>query len=116
MISREIIEDMFSDMRDGARWKIDGECLWGYFFTDHDRAKLTAAIPALEKMGYRFVTILDQPTPQDDDQGLMFLHVEKEEIHTVDSLLARNAELYRFAEEFDLEEYDGMDVGPIQKK
>ena len=38
---------------------------------------------------------------------------EPEELHNVESLDARDQELYRFAEEFGLESYDGMDVGPI---
>jgi hypothetical protein len=115
MISRDLIEDMFANTRGKASWDIDGLCLWGYFFCDKSRSKLMNAAPALEKMGYRFVGVME-PTPQDDDQATLTLHVEKEEVHTVDSLLARNAVLYRFADEFDLEDYDGMDVGPVQKK
>jgi hypothetical protein len=61
---------------------------------------------------YRVVGFLE-PTPDNDDQGLLYLHVEREELNTVESLDARNHELYQFAEEFGLESYDGMDVGPI---
>ena len=57
-----------------------------------------------------------EPTPEDDNQGLLFLHVEREERHTVESLYARNQDLYRFAAEFGLESYDGMDVGPIENR
>jgi hypothetical protein len=39
---------------------------------------------------------------------------EKVEKHTVDTLHARNQEFYKFAEEHQLESYDGMDVGPAQ--
>jgi len=31
-------------------------------------------------------------------------------------LHARNAEFYQLAEKFELESYDGMDVGPVGKK
>jgi hypothetical protein len=116
MISRHALQDMFDDMRARARWSIDGVCLWGYFFTDYSRERLMTAVPALERMGYRFVDILDKPTPQDDDQLILYLHVEREEQHTVDSLDARNRELERFAAEFQLEHYDGMDVGPITRR
>ena len=115
MISRDILQDMFDDMRARARWSIDDVCLWGYFFTDHNRERLLAAAPVLEKMGYRVVGLLDKPTPEDDDQELIFLHVEREEQHTVDSLDTRNRELERFAAEFGLETYDGMDVEPIKR-
>jgi len=117
MITRDQLQDMFDSTRanTNVKWSIDDVCLWGYFFTDHDRQKLVAAAPALENLGYRVVRFLE-PTAQDDDQDLHFLHVEMEEQHTVDSLNARNQELYRFAKEFKLERYDGMDVGPVERK
>lgn len=115
MITREQIQEMFHRMRNNARWDIDDFCLWGYFFTDHERRRLVTAAPALERMGYRVVGILE-PVAESDDQELLFLHVEREERHTVDSLEARNRELYHFADEFDLESYDGMDVGPIAQQ
>jgi hypothetical protein len=115
MISREMLEGLFASTRERARWSIDGVCLWGYFFTDHSQERLLAAAPAMERMGYRVVGIRE-PTPEDDDQGLFWLHVEREEQHTVDSLEARNRELYHFADEFGLETYDGMDVGPVEKR
>jgi hypothetical protein len=105
---------MFSHSRERAKWSIDDVCLWGYFFTDHDAQKLLAAAPILEGMGYRVVG-LREPTPEDDDQELLVLHVEKKELHTVDTLDDRNRELTRFAEEFGLESYDGMDVGPVEE-
>ena len=112
MITRKDLEEMFASARVRAKWDIDDVCLWGYFFTDHDRAKLSAAASVLERTGYRVVGFLE-PTPDNDDQGPIYLHVEREELHTVKSLDARNQELYQFAEEFGLESYDGMDVGPI---
>ena len=115
MISRDMLEGLFTSTRERARWSINNVCLWGYFFTDHSRERLLAAVPALERMGYRVVGVLE-PTSDDDDQGLYFLHVEREEQHTVDSLELRNQELYRFADEFGLETYDGMDVGPVETR
>ena len=34
--------------------------------------------------------------------------------HSVDSLFARNEQLYEFASEHGLDSYDGMDVGPVE--
>ncbi len=112
MITREQLQAHFDHTRAVAKWSIDEVCLWGYFFTDHDRSRLLAAAPLLEQMGYRFVGLLE-PSPDDDDKELLFLHVEREERHTVDSLDARNKYLYRFAEQAGIETYDGMDVGPL---
>ena len=38
----------------------------------------------------------------------------KVDTHSVDSLDERNRLLYRFADEYGLDSYDGMDVGPIE--
>ena len=111
-ISLETLEDFFRQMRDDYGWDIEGPLVWGYFFTDHDRDKLLAVGPALERMGYRLVGLLE-PTQEDDDPGLLFLHVEKVERHTANTLFERNRVLYRFAEEHGLESYDGMDAGPV---
>ena len=43
--------------------------------------RLEKARGLLEARGYKFVDILE-PTPQDDDQELLFLHVERVEQHT----------------------------------
>ena len=115
MITLQQIEEMFTNMRGEYGWDVDGALVWGYIFTDHNRAKLEAAIPALEKIGYRFVGILE-PSAQDDDKKLLFLHVEKVEQQTPQTLNARNLELYRLAKELGLESYDGMDAGPVKNQ
>lgn len=115
MITRDQVEELFDAVRKGATWSPDEICLWGYFFTDPDRAKLARAGRVLAGLGYHVVEILDPDDDDDDDEeerGRFFLHVEREEHHTVDTLDRRNAELYLLAEELGLEGYDGMDVGP----
>ena len=67
---------------------------------------------ALRQSGYRFVDIFEAAL--DGGQSVLFLHVEKREMHTVASLYERNDELYRLAEQLGLESYDGMDVGPAE--
>src|SRR5262245_44562354 len=46
-------------------------------------------------------------------KSISFLHVEKTETHSPESLNARNMEFYEFAYKHSLDSYDGMDVGPI---
>ena len=40
--------------------------------------------------------------------------MQRVEAHSVDSLFARNEQLYEFATEHGLDSYDGMDVGPVR--
>jgi regulator of ribonuclease activity B len=112
MIDRQLIQNMFEDTRKSAQWDIDGVCLWGYFFTDTNREKLLDGGRELENMGYRLVGVFG-PAPENDDQETLFLHVEREERHTVDSLDGRNRELDAFAKRHELGAYDGMDVGSL---
>ncbi len=113
MISLEQLQKMFSAMRTKpgySKWNIDGLLLWGYFFTDSNPEKLKQIAEALSSKGYSFVNIY--PT---DDNSTFFLHVERVEHHTPESLNIRNLEFYDLASQFDLESYDGMDVGPVAK-
>lgn len=107
MITLESLQKMFTDMKAKTKWDLDGNMLWGYFFTDPDPKKLEVARDALVKAGYHFVNIY--PT---DDKRTYFLHVEKVEHHTAETLNQRNQEFYKLADQLHLESYDGMDVGP----
>jgi hypothetical protein len=110
-ITLEELEHMFANMRAETKWDVDGEMLWGYFFTDPDPKKLERLVQPLTNAGYHFVNIYET-----DDKSTHFLHVERVEKHTPQTLYARNAEFYRLADEYGLESYDGMDVGPVEKK
>jgi len=113
MITLEQLEEMFAGIAQGPGWDMDGLMLWGYFFTDESREKLAGLVPGLEQQGFRFVDLFE-PELDEGEEPYWFLHVEKEEAHSPQSLHARNAEFYALAEEHDLLSYDGMDVGPIE--
>jgi regulator of ribonuclease activity B len=110
-IEKAMLVEMFANIRSQTKWSIDGDMLWGYFFTDSDRTKLLTSADELSRRGYRVVGV-HEPTPEDDDQTILWLHVERIETHSPDSLHRRNQELYQFADEMALGSYDGMDVGP----
>lgn len=113
MITLESLEEMFTNIKAKTKWNVDGELLWGYFFTDHNPEKFGPLRMHLEGHGYRYVTIL-QPEGA-EDKGIYFLHVERIEHHTPQSLHQRNQEFYHLAEKFGVETYDGMDVGEVGK-
>lgn len=113
MIELEKLEEMFSNIAADAKWDMNRPMLWGYFFTDSSQESLEAAARVLELQGYRFVDLFVPELDEGQDE-YFFLHVEKEEAHTPQSLHERNMQLYAFAEAHNLDAYDGMDVGPIQ--
>jgi len=111
MITKEEMVELFADMKENAPWDISKPLLWGYFFADKSKAKLELAQLLFKSKGYQIVGIYDSK-PEAETPALWWLHIEKVELHTVDTLHARNQELYQFAEEHKIESYDGMDVGP----
>lgn len=104
---------MFANISQKTKWDMSQDMLWGYFFTHPSRAKLDFAAKDLSRLGYRVVNVYlsDKEDPATPD--LWWLHVERIETHSVESLFRRNAELTAFAKTHDLGSYDGMDVGPV---
>jgi hypothetical protein len=108
MISLQSLQEMFASMKVKTKWNLDGNMVWGYFFTDPDPKKLRQAGDALVESGYHLVDIY-----LSDDKRTYVLHVEKIEHHTPETLNQRNLEFYKLADQFHLGSYDGMDVGPV---
>ncbi len=109
----ETLQQMFENISRSTKWDLKKPLLWGYFFMHNQPKPLEQAKTTLIEKGYRFVDIVicDKTSPKDQDKWR--LHVEKEEIHTPRTLDKRNEELTKFAKDFGLDSYDGMDVGPI---
>ena len=103
------LELMFSEMRRNTKWNVDGPLLWGYFFVDSSRARLSNLAERLQADGYKLVEL----RPAVDSTIMHQLHVERIETPTPESLHARNAQLYSLVAELGVASYDGMDVGPV---
>jgi hypothetical protein len=109
------LRGMFADMRERYDWDVDGKLRWGYFFTDANPKKLEPVADYLTEAGYRFVAIFQSEQDDADESADTYvLHVERIEHHTRETLDERNQEFYRVASRFNLESYDGMDVGPVE--
>lgn len=107
-ITLEQLQELFAGLRAQTPWDVDGEMLWGYFFTSPSPEKLKGAAEALLPQGYRLVGIF-----KSEDEPTYVLHVERAEVHTPETLFARNQQFEALATEFELEAYDGMDVNPV---
>jgi len=109
-ISLEQLRQMFWNMKNRSGWDVDGNLLWGYFFTDPNPIKLEPLATHLVGMGYRLISIYET-----DDRSTYFLHVERVETHTPSSLLKHTIEMNALAVKFGVASYDGMDAGPVQR-
>lgn len=115
-ISKQALVDIFEGIEKNTTWDVSKPLLWGYYFTDASPEKLDAASPELEQQGYRVVGIFQADKEDPNEPDLWYLHVEKVEIHNVDSLDQRNHKLHRFANKHGLNSYDGMDAGPVAEE
>ena len=111
MIEKSQLQEMFENIRAKTNWNIGGNMVWGYFFTGPNAKALDAPSKELLKMGYMVISVYPA-----DDNSTYWLHVEKIETHSVESLFQRNSELGRLASKYKAVEYDGMDVGPVTKE
>ena len=112
-ISKDQLQAMFDSISEGTDWDMSSDMLWGYFFTDSEKSALEQAAPILDEMGYSVKSIYLSDKKSEDKPDLWWLHVEKIETHSVDSLNSTNLMFYEFAEKHGLDSYDGMDVGPV---
>ena len=79
--------------------------LYGYYFTDKSILKLNTLKEILIKKGYKFVDLFKS------ENDSYFLHVERVEIHSKQTLLELENSFRRLAKEYNIEKYDGWDVG-----
>lgn len=107
-ISLADLESIYANMHaDGVN--TDQDMLYGYFFTDKEPTKLKEVSRALEKEGFKEVAIYP------NEEGHFWLHVERIETHNPASLFELNKSLYQLADKYEIDAYDGFDIGNKDK-
>jgi len=107
MISRKDVDELFIKMRK-AGWQMDQPQTWGYFFKERSKSKLSNLSEKLSNLGYQIIDI-NQSYPD----KIYWLHIEKTEVHSEQSLHQLNQSFYQLAKEQDIQAYDGMDISPV---
>lgn len=111
----DIIKDLFVNI--GQELDVTQPLLWGYYFTNDSEDGLKKAAEVLAGQGYTVVDLYESDFDEEEEKdpdAAWWLHVEKVEVHTPESLFARGEELEQLAEDLGLTSYDGMDVGDIE--
>ena len=110
----ESIREIFETARTEDGWNPEAEMLYSYFFIDKDAEKLETLGLDLEKQGFDFIDIFELAEEESGEAtGEYLLHIDKVEIHTPDSLAARNVEFQKMANEYELDSYDGWEFGEV---
>ena len=86
VITKDSLVEMFDNIAETTDWDMSGPMLWGYFFTHPSKDRLEQAAPALQSQGYRLVDIYLSDKDSPDEIDLWWLHVERVETHTPDTL------------------------------
>jgi hypothetical protein len=107
-ITLQQLQEMFAGLHSETDWNLDGEMLWGYYFTAAAPEVLEALAEKLEARDIDVVEIFES-----DDDPVFILEAQRIEKHTPETLFARNGELEALAGQFEGVEYDGMDVNPV---
>jgi len=87
--------------------------LFSYFFIAEDAEKLEKIGLEFEKRGYDFIDVFELGDEETEEPtGEYLLHIDKVEIHTPESLAARNVEFQNLANEHGVS-YDGWEFGEV---
>ena len=108
------IREIFDEARREDNWNLEEPMLYSYYFVDTDIDRLEKLGNHLQKQGYDFIDIFELGDEQTNQStGEYLLQIDKEEIHTPESLAQRNVEFINLAKEFGVETYDGWEFGEI---
>jgi hypothetical protein len=95
---------LFERIRATSGFNLEKEATYGYFFVGSDPNALNSVRSALTKLGYQFVS------QHEARRASFVLQMAKVEIHTVNSMVARNRELFDLAQSIKEVRYDGWDI------
>jgi hypothetical protein len=110
----ETIREIFAQAKSEDNWNLDEPMLYSFYFVDESVEKLEKLGLKLEADGYDFVDIFELGDEETNEStGEYLLHIDKVEVHTPESLAARNVEFQKFADEYEIETYDGWEFGEV---
>ena len=110
----EGIKEIFQTAKTEDNWNLGGEMLYSFYFVDEDVDKLEKLGLKLDADGYDFLDIFELGDEETDEStGEYLLHIDKIEIHTPETLAARNVEFAKLAEEYEIASYDGWEFGEV---
>lgn len=106
-IPLEKIEEMFSKMKSSGV-NTNSKMLWGYFFKSKNKDKFEQVANELKAKDFDFVEIYKTK------DKMYWLHLERKETHSANSLYQLDDELYEIADKYQIA-YDGFEVGNVDK-
>ena len=110
----EGIREIFNDAKTEDGWDLNEEMLYSFYFVDESVDKLEKLGLKLEADGYDFVDVFELGDEETEEPtGEFLLHIDKNEIHTPESLAQRNVEFQNLADEHEIETYDGWEFGEV---
>ena len=103
----ESVQSIFSKMQSEGL-DINKPLKWGFFFIDKNKESLLKVFNELKDYQYTIESL------HESDDGRWVLQVSKIETLLPEKLHRRNISFNELAEHFNVELYDGWDVGPVE--
>lgn len=108
----EGIREIFAEAKQEDDWNLEEPMLYTYYWVDGDVDKLEKLGNHLHEEGYDFIDVFELGDVETNKStGEFLLHIDKLEVHTPESLAARNVEFQKLADEYGIETYDGWEFG-----
>ena len=101
----ELNTEAFARVVADTHWSFQNRMHWGFYFTNESKEPLVIAAKTLGLFGYRFVDL-----SQDQQKERWWLHLDRVEIHTVETISTRDIQLARFGDLAGFSTYVGWDV------
>ncbi len=102
----EVNRRVFDSIKEKSHWDMRKPMLYGFFFTCTRETPLKILGFLLSIGDHRVVDI-----SKDDDKDFYWLHVERIQVHDLNSVSTKDVRLRRIGA-MCISEYDGWDVGP----
>ncbi len=100
------VQEMFGRMRNDGL-DTSAPLQWGYFFVNKSSDILDELAAQLKEFDYRKESL------HQSEDGTWVLQLSKIETHTPESLHARNEKFNSLVKDWDIDLYDGWDVGRV---
>ncbi len=104
------IQDWFDQKIRQQGWNPSNPTMWVFFFSARDKRVLDGMCPALEAEGYEIFDIFENDLQGERESNLWMMLVQKIEVHTVDSLYARNQSLIKLAKAHRDSFFEGWNI------
>lgn len=101
------LQQTFEEIDAQTDWELQSPLIWGYYFYDHDKKRLSVLRDVLKEEGFEVYELRNSAS----DASQYLLYVYESKVHTPESLLSQYNHILMLAHTYEVEVFDGWEVG-----